>query len=147
MKTLYLIIFSLLTSISLHAQVCFRYDAAGNRINRSSTICSVTQEPPGDNPTDATEGFRQIITNETDESNGLISLKVYPNPTSNHIYLETAGFPTDAKVIITSINGSVVFQGNLGNGDFDLSSFKSGLYFIRVIYGSQQKKVRIEKID
>ncbi len=57
-------------------------------------------------------------------------LKVYPNPTSEYIYLDTE---TDCDFIFMSIGGNQVINGQLkaGQNKIDVSMLSSGMYFIQ----------------
>lgn len=146
MKSFFFTIIIFLLSNYAYSQICFNYDAAGNRVSRKANLCPVLEDPGG-NPTGKISNQSDEIKITDEKSEESISLFAYPNPTPNYIYLVTKGFPSTAKVIIFSINSSIVFQGNLGNGEFDLSSFKSGLYFVKVINDKQQRNIIVTKLD
>jgi hypothetical protein len=57
----------------------------------------------------------------------------YPNPTENHLSIETP-YRDNYSVSITSLNGQLVFTGEM-EGTFhqlDISSFQKGIYFITI---------------
>lgn len=60
-------------------------------------------------------------------------LNIYPNPTYDIIYI-CSDFGTLCEVDITSLNGQFVFRGEIEGttNQIDLSSFRSGVYFITI---------------
>ena len=61
-------------------------------------------------------------------------LKIYPNPTSNKLYVELE-HPTRTKVSLFDISGKEVYSSfiNQSKSIIDVSSYKSGLYLVKVI--------------
>ena len=80
--------------------------------------------------------------------------KVYPNPVKDKVTLEIrAGQPGDVKLSLINILGSVVKQWEpvyLSGGDqkikLDLSSFQSGIYFLRLTKSNQVVTQMLKKI-
>jgi len=68
----------------------------------------------------------------------LVSVNVYPNPTSNFITIESA-ISTNSLVSITDMLGREVIKTNLNNNQIDVSSLKTGVYIIK-INGEQVSK-------
>ena len=106
---------------------CYSYDAAGNRINRYSC--------PGKHNT------LELLATEGDLSH----LVVFPNPTQGVCSIKTDGLPAESVVQLSSINGVVMWQRALGNGQFDISSLPVGMYLLTLQYNGQQKTTRLLK--
>lgn len=73
------------------------------------------------------------------------SLKVYPNPTKDFVTIES----TDAlsKIEVINISGQVLFTSKTDDKQFklDLSSYKDGVYFVRIQSDEKQKTIKIVK--
>jgi len=67
------------------------------------------------------------------ESLSLIDLKIFPNPSTGQINIETE-FPNHYFIEVTSTNGQVIHASTMeGNAhQIDLSSFQSGIYIITI---------------
>ncbi|MEL6865594.1 MAG: cytochrome c peroxidase [Bacteroidota bacterium] len=59
------------------------------------------------------------------------SLKIYPNPASNYLFLETRAIPTNTQVSILSISGQLMYQGPFQT-QINVSHFPQGCYQIRL---------------
>ncbi|MBN2746697.1 MAG: lamin tail domain-containing protein, partial [Bacteroidales bacterium] len=68
------------------------------------------------------------------ESN--ISLNIFPNPANNIVYLSSSVEMNQIQVFDANGNQVVDLQINSNNLEIDLSSFESGLYFIRTIFAN-----------
>ena len=80
--------------------------------------------------------------------NGDLSLNVYPNPTTGNINIAINGTTANYNVSVEDMNGRVVAEyGQLihGNGVYNLNLTKvvTGVYFIKLKNGSEQKTVRV----
>lgn len=78
-----------------------------------------------------------------DENN----LKIYPNPTSNQIFIEFE-YLTQTKVIVYNISGKEVYSSfiNQTKSIIDVSSYKSGLYLVKVIGENGVSKSKLVSI-
>lgn len=68
-----------------------------------------------------------------------IRFMVYPNPTSNHIYIQSPNkWNNNVNILITDVNGKVVHRNekvelsNGSNTNIDVSSLPSGFYFVQI---------------
>ncbi|HBX53455.1 MAG TPA: hypothetical protein DEH02_20540 [Bacteroidales bacterium] len=70
------------------------------------------------------------------------SIEVFPNPTSNKIYIKNAG---NAKVVIYNMTGEIIKKmenpGNLKS--IDMSSFDNGSYLVRIIKQGKEYSTNI----
>ena len=69
--------------------------------------------------------------------------RVYPNPTSGIINIETHPDEQIHNVLVTDLSGKVAFQTDDNNSTIDLSGLKNGIYFMII---STSKNSYIEKV-
>ncbi len=62
------------------------------------------------------------------------SLKLYPNPAKDVFHI--ANIDTQATVQLVDLSGRVLSLAHNGDGQFDVSGVRSGLYLVKVISGS-----------
>jgi len=69
-----------------------------------------------------------------------IDLSVYPNPTSGELNLKLTGDVRLAgKIVFTTVKGQILFKrelqhtGSISDRQFDLSAYKPGVYYLRVV--------------
>ena len=71
------------------------------------------------------------------------NLRVYPNPVSDRLNIELASLAKNVQVI--DVSGRIIFSEDLESSSFslDLSSFNSGIYFLRIetLNGVQNRKI------
>jgi hypothetical protein len=86
--------------------------------------------------------YTNIISVEFEQSNPTV-FKVYPNPTTDFINIETN--QSDKIVQIFNVNGQLVktFYQNVSNQRIDITNLPAGTYFIKM--ASQVKKIIIVK--
>jgi hypothetical protein len=82
------------------------------------------------------------------DENKNLSLNVYPNPTTGNINIAINGTTANYNVSVEDMNGRIVAEfGQLihGNGVYNLNLTKvvTGVYFIKLKNGSEQKTVRV----
>lgn len=70
-------------------------------------------------------------------------LQAYPNPCSDYIILDG---PTDAEAQLYNLYGQVVLRG-LTSGNNDISGLPTGIYFLKVKAGNNEKVLKIRKED
>jgi photosystem II stability/assembly factor-like uncharacterized protein len=63
--------------------------------------------------------------------NSEIQFDIYPNPTSEKLYIQTESI-NGAKMKIVSITGALILEGVL-QPEIDVANFKSGVYFIEIL--------------
>lgn len=83
----------------------------------------------------------------TSVTNNFISnLKIYPNPTTDFLYLE-GDIDNNTKITITDISGFVHFQiQNFDNRPLDIQNLGSGIYFINLSSQSENKSLKFVKL-
>ena len=87
-------------------------------------------------------GITQYITNisETKEED---QLKIYPNPTSGILRIESSDFIEE--MIIYTSGGRIIKQLIQPNGDIDISEAEPGIYFIKIIREGELKTLAVVK--
>lgn len=60
------------------------------------------------------------------------SISIYPNPTSNKIYLENNSQKTVQRVLIFDTSGKILLEKDSFDQNIDISSFQKGIYFIQI---------------
>ncbi len=81
-----------------------------------------------------------------EETNHSITMDVYPNPTSNKLFIEANGSTID-RVNIYNANGSLVSEINqVQNKTIDMSQMPNGVYVAEIIAGNINMKKRLVKM-
>ena len=84
-----------------------------------------------------TQGFHQgslEISTLINHSDFDINMKIYPNPTSSYIHLNTEIITEKLSVNITSLSGTTIFSGEICTSpwQFNFSSYAAGTYILLV---------------
>ncbi len=117
-------------------EICISYDAAGNRTKRK--LCCTNCLPP---PSGSIVADRNTLTGDSSQEKMVIA----PNPNHGVFSINTVGIPLDAQVIILDMGGTVLVNRQLGNGQFDITSYPSGTYVISLTYSTTRKTALFEK--
>ena len=74
-----------------------------------------------------------------------ISLKIYPNPSSSQVTIETSTVPVNGQLSIMNLNGQEVLSRQITEPkpQLDISGLPSGVYFVRL---TSQGMVKVGKI-
>lgn len=64
------------------------------------------------------------------------TVSVYPNPTADVLYFETADDTTINKVTIFDIRGIVVKEYNNITDSISVSNLQTGIYIIKLVFGN-----------
>jgi Secretion system C-terminal sorting domain len=72
-------------------------------------------------------------------------LNVYPNPVTEILNVRGTDFSSNDILRITDLNGAIVYQGALGNGQFDVKDFAAGMYLIEAGRGAAAKRTTFIK--
>ena len=106
-------------------KVCYNYDKAGNRTDR--TICLKSTPASADS-----NSIAQPIT----ENLGEMVITLYPNPTKGQLTIKVANMPIEAKgeIILSDMTGRLLMKQNTIRETtmFNLSSHPSGLYVLKI---------------
>lgn len=112
-------------------QLRFRCDASGNTdyvylddIEISGCSSGTTSNLVSSNGLDTTD-----LTEDEKTEFDINAIVAYPNPVSYKLQLQ--GVPSEAKLSVLGLSGLIIEQGT-GVTSFDVSSLKSGMYFLRV---------------
>lgn len=74
------------------------------------------------------------------EENTKLDVQIYPNPTSDFVYVNGQ----EGKIIISDVNGKILFdQDHSMTSKFDISSLNNGIYFIELmtVEGTVKQKI------
>jgi hypothetical protein len=81
------------------------------------------------------------------------TIKIYPNPTQNRVYVQVRSKNELVKAIILSPTGvevqtiNLIGDNGIKEGEFDLVSFAPGIYNLRIIDGSKLSIKKIAKVN
>jgi hypothetical protein len=128
MKQIFMTIFTFV-SLVVHAQSCFTYDVAGNRVKRNVCISSIT----------ATENqeFQALLKKENESRSldidyDLENLVIYPNPSSGVFQLSNQVNWLESKICVYNQEGKQVYSGSISDQPIDLLFLGSGIYYLTV---------------
>ncbi|MQP24994.1 T9SS type A sorting domain-containing protein [Flavobacterium sp. LMO8] len=60
------------------------------------------------------------------------SISIYPNPTTNKIYIENNSQKTIKKILIFDTSGKILLEKDSFDQNIDISGFQNGIYFIQL---------------
>lgn len=81
-------------------------------------------------------------TTNTFDSSSLTNLKVYPNPTSSKLFIESANIID--KITVSDLMGRMLFETN-SVSSIDISDLSNGVYYITIIQDSKANTQKIIK--
>lgn len=119
-KLIYLLAFCCYSGLKAQNEVCFAYDASGNRIQRAS-CCASCQAIPEPGAAQA----RQSTSKEA-------WIALAPNPAVQTIQIQWLGFSSAALWSITDEQGKLLKQGTFNTNLLDVSDLPAGKYFLSV---------------
>nr|MBK9651503.1 T9SS type A sorting domain-containing protein [Bacteroidota bacterium] len=85
-------------------------------------------------------------------STDISDVDVFPNPTSNSVRIDISKLNDDITAYaLYDLNGKIVSYINLSNMsskviNVDLSTQQSGVYFVKLFAGDEQKIIRVAKL-
>lgn len=127
--------------IDAQTGVCYDYDAAGNRIFRHDCISMLVSEEQ------QYSDHRSIGKIETAQVQVQGELIVFPNPTKGIFQLQTNDFPPESDVSVFDMNGKLLLKQKLNDGQFDLTDYPAGTYYMNIVSESISQTVVIAKSD
>ena len=73
------------------------------------------------------------------------ALKIYPNPISNYVTIETSMLTQESVLTLLNLNGQELIKKTINNSitQLDMSSLENGVYFVKV---TTNKAVEVKKI-
>ncbi len=108
----------------------FRGAYSGSGINEAWSL-AIEKKPKPDPVTTSIE--------ELDDENAIPKIILYPNPGGQkYTWLLSDKTISKAEILVTSLDGRIVFKkkyDHLKNLKFDMSNWKTGLYFVRISNG------------
>ncbi|OFY07997.1 MAG: hypothetical protein A2W93_02625 [Bacteroidetes bacterium GWF2_43_63] len=78
------------------------------------------------------------------EETELNTLKLYPNPATNELYVSNVSL---GNYFISDVSGNIVQQGVCENGKLNISNLAQGLYFITVIENEKRMHAKFVKAE
>lgn len=57
---------------------------------------------------------------------------IYPNPTNNRLFIKNNNHVTIDNIVICDITGKIFFESNMNISEIDVSSFKKGIYLLKI---------------
>jgi hypothetical protein len=142
MKTKYLyLLVSIINCTNLFAQtkVCYTYDKAGNRTDR--TVCLKSVE--------ATVDSVSIAKTPIAENLGEMVITLYPNPTKGQLTVKITNMPDNTKGEITlhDLAGRLMIRQNSKQEStlIDLSAHPLGIYVLRIRAGDKVSEWKVIK--
>jgi hypothetical protein len=122
-------------------ELYFRFFAEDNLPDLKFTyaieeINSGTRELILTNQTGNTVTYRRNVLATEEFEN--ISFTIYPNPTSETLYIQNLAAPIDSYAIL-DVTGKIILQGKLANETINVSGLQSGIYFLEI--SSEGKQV------
>jgi hypothetical protein len=140
MKAIFLISMLILSIniISAQPKVCYNYDKAGNRTDRTICLKSI---PANADSNSTSQPFTEIL--------GEITITLYPNPTQGQLTIKVANMPFDSKgeIILSDITGRLILEQNALKETtlIDISSQSTGLYVLRIRIGDKVSEWKVIK--
>lgn len=159
MKNLTLTLSIVVMALSLHAQSSERYvisssggEMSSNQYSIDYTLGETVISTVQSSNYMLTQGFHQPISIKTsvpEETSGEISL--YPNPTSDQVFLDLPENLNEVNVFLFTLNGQkVLSKSHLSDeSNINLSGLASGTYIISIINPKNQsveERIKIQKI-
>ncbi|GAB4450516.1 MAG: hypothetical protein OHK0036_09330 [Bacteroidia bacterium] len=132
----------------LLAQNCpsieFNYDATGNRIQRHQIQIFCVSS--GNNTSRFSDNDKNNVVKDT------LNTVAYPNPTSDKVLVNIIDDKNDNhwnEIYLIDVNGRVLYYSKTKEKMMEISmySYKSGIYFLRVLSDKKQKIFQIIKTD
>jgi len=136
-----ILLFLLFCNLTCLAQtVKYSYDHVGNRVQRKLDIS---------NPSTQRSSNIEAEKNGLEKANKL-GMSVFPNPSSDKVNLKIANAPdaTQATLLLLDAGGRELYSKNMDQGidEIDMSEFKPGVYFVKVIVGKEILFYKVMKL-
>jgi hypothetical protein len=157
MKNTFLFLFVLLQTIAFAGPIRYRYDAAGNRIQRLIYVYDPLEDgnenPNGRFIVPTTEEVKnkQEEREEKEFVSADFKLLVFPNPAETYINLNILDFKNSnlkAAIVVFDNQGRQLLETNTEsfNNQIDVNSLQPGLYYLQVIINSKRVVYPFEKL-
>lgn len=137
-----LVIFFVFYSILAFSQICYTYDAAGNRIKRQTCAVPLTHEENNE--------LKQLIEKQSLDLRikevgitDLSDLIIYPNPTSGNIRLINQETMAGALLQVMTVSGEMIQTIQVTQNDIDLSKLTSGSYFLILVSDKSRNTAKL----
>ena len=95
-----------------------------------------------------TSACENVLTTAINQNINLSEIAIYPNPTNNVINIALKNNDGDAKVILTAIDGKVVYNNNFVNDKIltiDLTNKSKGIYILKIKINNQSNIYKVIK--
>lgn len=153
MKTILTLICIILSMniASAQATVSYAYDNNGNRTGRTIELIKTNEEMKKESDLSSQDDIpfdekRNILHDGLDK----YSLKLYPNPTSGRVMVESDAPVGKISMYLTDTKGNLLKTITSDSADqypvtFDLSGYSNGLYFLKFVSGQDSRVWKIIK--
>lgn len=150
--------FLLAVMILFAGPIRYRYDAAGNRIQRLIYVYDPVEDEHNALPGRFMENKTKDINDEYDEkdskefSNENFKILAYPNPTETFIHFNVLEYPKPyLKLFVTVFDNQgrqqLEINSESRNNQLDVNFLKPGLYYLQVIIENQKVIFPFEKMS
>lgn len=130
----------LLLSLISYAPVTFSDDVVADCDNpgRSHAVFALYHDP----------SFAEPYVGINHYAEDVASIKVWPNPTSNILYVESDNSPIDC-VTIMDLNGRIIMKEKVGDNSFVVNAARlpAGLYFLETVCKGARTVEKFVKVD
>lgn len=76
----------------------------------------------------------------------ILPISVFPNPTSNNVYIQLPNVSTDLSLVDASGRELKTWKSSVSH-ELDLSAFQSGNYFLRIVADGKASVFKLQKVD
>lgn len=145
MKHMLLLIFTCCLFNSLKAQTLeFTYDPAGNQIQRELVTLSVNSLLSTNSIEETEQEEDTLLPKSNSLNDNSTTIEFYPNPVVDLLNVEWDSALNPTEIMLFDNRGKLlqlkkVYEGTMRE-TFDLSTYASGIYYIRVFDANKQSK-------
>lgn len=145
MKQTLLIFITFFVINSVKAQtLLFTYDAAGNQIQRELVIISVNSITSTNNVNETEQEQETLLPKSNSINDNSTIIELYPNPVVDLLNVEWQSNLQITQIMLFDSMGRMLQLKKVNEGTiketFNLSSYSSGIYYIRLFDAFQQSK-------
>jgi len=138
-----LLVICLFFNAALNAQsIEYKYDQNGNRIQRKLVVCNNCPQSG------------RVVSPEEEKKEQLVAtqlgLSVFPNPSQEkvNVMINNLKAEDQATILLVDEQGKILVnqQTNSQDNDVDMSLYKAGIYFIKVMVGKETLFYKVIKL-
>jgi Secretion system C-terminal sorting domain len=124
---------------SAQTTVYYKYDDAGNRIERN--IVPLQSARPDSSDQNEKKVFEDDLGNK--------KVLIYPNPTRGQLQIELIGYDKETKtnLFLYNLSGALLMSKSITNSSeiIDLSTYPVGMYILKIVWGDKTSEWKIIK--